>query len=1330
MAKNGTIYSFGGARQDMSKEKHHPQYYFEAQHIKILATDGQSTAAAKNEKGNTNVITIPTVTITEATSTITYGTKTLSYDSSNEIADHIAAGMPTSSSTQIIIGHIETREGLVLWTTDDLGFDCVWHVPNILDGTYDLTLLYVRDFDFSSSYPIQAVYNFENENIQKVYWVDGLNQMRYMNLTHDTIEGNTPLIDVPMNTVNFVGNVEFGQPKITSVISGGNHTAGMIQYGYNLFRLNGSQTKISPLSDLVALDKGENLGGGLLNEEVSVTPVIQIDDIDQSYSIIKLYAVKYTSRNQEPEVYLVDEREISGPSMTIYDDGNFIEPLTLDEFLFLGSNPIIPSHIETKYNRLFMANIKDGSYDLPDELDCRAYSFPISSTTTKIYDDPQLNPDGTPNLSQNFLNVTNTYTVPLEHDAINLRYSVNNYQYNSTTRGGTGKYVSYELVQRTEAQLAQDPSEYRFLKDGEIYRIGIEFYNNLGQTTPPRWIADFRVPEGNLQGNYNTLKVTLTAEFYTWLSSFTGLAPIGYRILRAERTVADRTIVAQGALCQYMVQTDNDADNYSYWQNASARATESAERVKIPVTLSRGFISNINPLNKTNHLEMMNELSDYYGDFNSEFPDEEIYSGRATAWKRQQSWQYTKLWQMYVPEVLFNVNLTFSGGLYFRVKGLAKNTDNHIWLKRVRTTNEETVNQWSGQVGSSGDGFFLNTHIQFLALFGPSDASDQMDFQLIHREYLTYLDNPNKLEYPVYGIPEVTEKAQEVTNYNGNPDMKYQNTMAGFMTDRSDDIPDENAIVTMNSTGIRCVTFAEGTASDTIANRKGLEDLYNESGLTDPDGLLIAEIVMTDGQIVASNIYGGSSYEDKTRTTYVKIGDYTKIGNNSVQIDNAGDVYVHNFKIARIVKTDSEVLDDQTLQLTEIINFPAESEVDLKNRSDKSLFQWDAEFQPSYDSYFKYNTVYSQQPTLVNSTSLDFTFRLVKGYDTRIQATKVKTPNESVDSWTDVLENEFIDLNGKYGPINGLVTYKDTVYAFQDKAISIVNINPRIQVQGNDGVGIELGIGDVLYDYKYITNRSGSINKWSIVPGKKGIYYYDALNRAVGRVPDGTEILLTDLKGMHSFFNTNYDYDLLKVDNPVLSSGAVFGVDNYNSDVYMTLLQGDKSFTWLFSEIVDEFVDLKTYKPSRYVNNGEKLLIPASTNNTLWEQYAGEYNNFFGVTEDSYITFMMNPAPTEFNSTTFDTLEFNSEAYLNGIDLPAATYTHIRAHNEYQDTGYVPLTFARDNNLRRKFRKWRAAIPREGRNRIKNTWTYLDLKLENDLNYEVILHDIILHYTV
>ena len=223
-------------------------------------------------------------------------------------------------------------------------------------------------------------------------------------------------------------------------------------------------------------------------------------------------------------------------------------------------------------------------------------------------------------------------------------------------------------------------------------------------------------------------------------------------------------------------------------------------------------------------------------------------------------------------------------------------------------------------------------------------------------------------------------------------------------------------------------------------------------------------------------------------------------------------------------------------------------------------------------------------------------------------------------------------------------------------------------------------------------------------------------------------MFLSDIKGFHSFFNKNFDYESIQKDNPILKTGALFGYDNYNNDVYFTLLQKGNSFTWCYNELRDEFVDLKTYTPSHYMSKGEKFFMPSDNNMNLYESYAGEYNNFFGVTQPSYIILQLNPEADY--DCVFNNIHFNSELYLNDVDQPDKTLTHIQAYSEYQDSGRIPLVVGRGSNIRRKFREWQADIPRAGRNRIRNPWIFLKLELDNTDNYKFILNDVIVNYTV
>lgn len=1343
-------YTYRGANQDLSKSKHPQQYYYEASHIRLLSTTDQSTGAVANEKGNEKVISLPNITINTSSNTIFYGDSSLIYTNGGEIEVQIENGiMPSSSTNQTIINITSTRTGIVIFSTDDNGMDCIWVVEDLISDDYTLKLLYVRNLNFSTEYPIQGLFNYENENIQKVYWVDGKEQIRFINIKNDIIDGNDLLIDTPSSSINFVGTVDFSQPIITNITGGGNHTSGMIQYAYNLYRKNSSQTKVSPLSELISLDKGLNNGGGELNEVVGSTPIVQISDIDNSYTHIKVYAIKYTSYNQTPSISLIEEREFTSDTLTIYDDGTIIESLSLEEFLFLGSDPIIPKHIQSKDNRLFPSNIKTKSFTLPDELDMKAYSFPANSSTSRVYNNV-VSTSGSPTGESQIVN--STYNIAQKYDAVNINYDLFKYQRSSTILGGEGKYLKYEIVQK----FLTNPEEYKVFKDREIYRIGIEFYNALGQTSLPKWIADFKAPSGNLQGSYNTLKVDFKPEFYTWLDSYDfedpNDKPVGYRILRAERNAADKTILAQGMLTPMMFQVLGDqASNTGQFDSFIIRENYQDSQVKLPSFLTREFQrvpelpgndggkgDNNGVLQDASHLQWMNDSISGAGEGGEIFTSVESQ-------KVSQTFQYTKMMQMYVPEVIFQNNISFTSDLKLKVIGLAKNTANGVYAEERFITTQ--LSNHSGKTLGGINPWWVNSN-QYLedneftrvyevperdsnnnthAFIGPSGSNNTMNFTQYYRAYNSFLPNSNTTAYNIYGTPEITERGDDAKFYNGNAKYNYTNTFQGFLSDGDNRCNECDPINSINSYNIDNITLMLGTATTDTSDRKGLEDLYNESSLTDPNGVLIVEIVKDDVNLYTSNIYGGNSYEDKRRTDYIKIGNYNDVATSSIQIDSPGDTFIQKFTFLRVNKTDTEVYDTSQIQISEIVEYYTETTIDLKNRNDLSLTEWDSRFQPRYDEYNSYNTVYSQQSNLVKSTDVDFTFDEVKNFDTRIQSTKLKTPNELIDSWTDILSNETMELDGKFGPINNIVEYKDNLFAFQDEAIASISINPRVQVSAGDGAALELGTGGILYDYNYLTTKSGSINKWGIVSTKEGIYYYDALNKAIGRVPDASKKLLSDVKGLHSFFNNNHVYSYIKKDNPILKEGVLFTYDNFNNDVYFTLHQGDKSFTWCFNEGVQEFIDLKTYLPTSSIYKGEKLLL-SNNENELYESNIGEYNKFFDEYQSSYITLQLNPESDL--DTIFNNIRYNSEIYLNDVDQPTKTLTHIQAYNEYQDSGRIPLVLGRNKNLRRKFREWKALIPREGRSRIRNTWIKLKLELDNTSNYKMILHDIIIGYTI
>lgn len=1374
-------YTPSGANQDISKSKHSNEFYYDGQHIRIIATDGQTTGNVTNEKGNILKIDFPNISIDTVNKNIKYGSETLKYNN-KEINSQIANGELNRSINDFkIIANSVTRNSIILFTKSERA-NCIWEVENILEenGNYNLKLLYLRNLNFSINNPIQTIFNFENENIQKVYWVDGKNQLRFINIKHEQIKGNSSIIDIPLTNLNFVGNIDFSQPKVTEVIGGGIHTAGMIQYSYNLYNLNGSQSKISPLSRLIPLDKiGSNAGGGEINEIVGSTPRIQIDNIDPNYTHIKIYAIKYTSYGQIPSISLINESELDSRNFSYYDSGSVIENISLSEFLFLGSDPSVPKHIESKDNRLFLSNIKTKNFIIPDELDTRAYSFIKNSSANSLLSEvTYVNQKG--EASGPITNLISDYDqIPLDHPAINADYTNRIYLRNSNKLGGEGKYIKYELI---EADRDLNDKSQKVFKDEEIYRLGIKFYNRLGQVSSPKWISDFKTPSINLKnGNkYYKLKVTLKPEFFVWLNSYNFESkddkPIGFKILRASREDKDKTILCQGVLNSMMYQVKGEESNFSKWNKMSERLSYQDNSIKMPGYLTRGFRTFPNNseyngrieerLGKTKHGFWIGANS-----FNeSSNQSKEIAHGDDTA----STFLHTAMMQMYSPEIFFDPDLTFSNGLKLKTKGKLVNTQNGIWGQELiinsnlpkyqgkligernfnnndynfgeRITAVGALNPWFEKAENYTDDFEFkrvfnspSSGIPHGYLLGSGNENETFIANQWFRQYSSFYEGSDNNSYNIYGSPEITEEGNEPRNYNNDAKFQYKNNLRGFL------IPGDSKtrVLDIQSNGGKCLTLVLNDKNNIkTENRTLLEQLYsrndsrsnpNNSDIDSPfndNAILLSEVTRDPSYTYFGNIYNGNSIEEKKRTTYIEIGDYEKIdidnGSLSTIIDNPGDTFVQNFKFLRIGRTTEEGGTATSQTISEIVEFPVETQINLKNRNDLSLSTWDNKFLPLKEDYHQYNRVYSQAPTLIKSNDVDFTFRRIEEFDSRIQSSKLKIPNESIDSWTDILTNETLDLDGKYGPINSILTYKDKMYSFQDEAISLVAVNPRVQIQGSDGIGIELGKGNILYDYKYLTTSSGAVNKWGITKGKRGLYYYDLLNKGIGRVPDSVSLLLSDQKGFHSWFNNNYNYKDLVIDNPINQKGVVLASDIYNNDIYMTFFQGNKSFTRVYNESVDQFIDLKTYLPNFYINKGNKLFT--TVDNRIYENNIGDYNKFLGKYQESFITLVVNPNANQ--DTIFNNIFYNSEVYLNDIDQPDKTLTHIQAYNEYQNSGKIPLEIGRNKNLRRKFREWKANIPRQNRNRIRNPWIFLKLSFENTNNYKLVLHDIIVSYTI
>lgn len=366
-------HTFTKMNQDLAKSKYSPEVYFEGRNIRIITNEG--FGGVSNEDGNELKLTIPDI---EANPTTTKSQlNSLIYSIGNPI----------------VLGECTINTNLYLLVKYDQNIFTIYKVTK----TYDLELKFIDILEMPSV-KIDVVGFYESQNIQKLYWVDGINELRFINIeADDTLELNSKFLST-------VPNVLLSQLEIKGFVTGGSHTSGVIQYAYNLYKKNGAQTKISPLSSIAFLNNSNK--GNDVSVQVDKAINFEIANVDTSFDRIRIYSIKYSSLNSLPRVALISEQDITNNSIDFIDDNNsLLSELTFSEFTALGGEAYYPKHLKIKDNHLFLFNYQVKAFDI--DFDTRAYRFD---------EDGNLLLKGNSDITSTLFNIP---VVPETHDAIN-----------------------------------------------------------------------------------------------------------------------------------------------------------------------------------------------------------------------------------------------------------------------------------------------------------------------------------------------------------------------------------------------------------------------------------------------------------------------------------------------------------------------------------------------------------------------------------------------------------------------------------------------------------------------------------------------------------------------------------------------------------------------------------------------------------------------------------------------------------------------------------------------------------------------------------------------
>ena len=505
--------------------------------------------------------------------------------------------------------------------------------------------------------------------------------------------------------------------------------------------------------------------------------------------------------------------------------------------------------------------------------------------------------------------------------------------------------------------------------------------------------------------------------------------------------------------------------------------------------------------------------------------------------------------------------------------------------------------------------------------------------------------------------------------------------------------------------------------------------------------------------------YGGNTYAARSKNVYIDTGTYVEVSDSSTNTTVnvfGGDTYINIFNLTTLTRNfngwldNREGLSDNFADIKEDIlktfnyieYFPVESGIntDLRqgNYYDKSFAQlaipgrngptwgldeWEVVLPQDIIKVgedFIYNFTYSNEEDLQPSFPEPLSGEEVDNFPTRIYASDVKTSGEIVNSWRRFRTQSFIDINSSHGPINAIVNNLDRIIALQDDAMGTASVNERQVAQTQTGEATILGNSGVLPRFDYITKHTGSRHQFGLVLSPNSLYFYDVSDGVLYRF-DGQKINpISQVGELNQFFYNNFRGELLRNDNPIdpilpeYDTLGITGTYDFRFNEALLTFHGKingqyVSKTLAYNENGSTFTSFYGFTPVVYLNDRENVFSPgpvssrSSKRHQLYIHNKGERGVFYdNAPEDSYVEIIVNAESP--SSKIFTNLEWNSEVFdSSGNNTFDETVDSITISNEYQ-------TLPALTQYQRRFRTWRATIPREATTRARLRGHYMRMR--------------------
>ena len=1329
MEQNTVLFRNKGMYQDPSVSKSSDEFAFKNVNIRITAVNDTTQFSVTNEKLPSSVSFK-----TYVGSTKTDGAILGQYLGRCIIGDYL-----------VLFTHEVTQD----IQEEDVNIDRIYRCW--IEGS-DIVYKELVSTDLGFVNPIEAVGSYEREDIIKVYWVDGHNSNRVINVMAETqpnsfdflpvIGDNLPLMSVEKNPNGL-----------------GAFPSGTIQYFVSYYNTFGQETKILNSSELVYITT--NTGGGAQDSTINCSFSIDIQNINSQFEYLRLYSATRTSIDGPLSVNIVCDIPITSTSANIVDTGKSQDAIDSSILLYAGGDNFIASTLEDKDNVLFFGNIIVDDSIILSQSDVTAIRSALNDSCISFeYRENESVLDSNIKPTKHF-KFGNFYRFAIQFitdrgeqtDAV--WFCDEQCRLAPTCSGGIN-YVPCVKFTWPSGVLSDIKSRYPF------YRILIAETNNSNRAV---------VAQGVLNPTIFNIGERKNKEQF---------ADISY-ITRPERTLNSMHLESLGAhyidnhgCCRYdytrrfensefsqidglyapILQNENDIDNSYYYIDKSILTLNSPE-------IHYGDITSIDGL-KFRIIGIANDI-DTYRDYSLQIDNpcskphttSSLYGGKLiqhsslgtdenmnTTLKSDYMYGVSILGALADPLYpcisiwhstgsLFGADHSsfddYKESEYLKTKKFAS------YSKSLQTNYFEIFHYPDDDViGLEIDNICAGLHdgLKDVIKTKPNSSASINDTKYIGCNYdkLLASANPYYVQYLQGGYNTFVRYGQSTSpvriraSYSPCAIIDMTSRILPYMSGSVS----QWALDSIYDINVQQPYVPVWDADDTMNYYQvGLSPLffkYNQLDTIDISQFLFIGELYKD--LSTDELYGNID-----NLKWVPVGPIKKITENTLSSETEGDTFFQRWDCLRTVPYAEE--DENSV--IDIVSFMVET-YDNVESSYSSNKGYDNMLLARQSNYNRLNPAYNQSNNIFRYNSW---YKLLSQdkFPTEFAWSLNKSIASKTDSWSNTSLSNIDNVDGKYGKINAIEKLNDTLVCFQDKAICVINFNNRTQISTEQGTPIELANSGKVNGVTYITTNYGCKNKYSIVNAKTGLYFIDDENRALIRIgKDGLADISTSC-GMSVWFDKANRYGALWNGGNLNNTSFVLQYDSNRGDIYIMTNGKNEENCIVYNEILGTFTSFFGYKyPLMWNEQGETYCFGNNNNNVVCSKLFGSVN--YG--NDYSIDYRVNPEPLV--DKIFTNIEYIADM-LDGttVETPSIledkhAFNKIDCWNEYQQaSGDLTQPQYGAGSLKTKFRIRRVDIPRPSTNygldRMRNPWIHLKLYKYNSSDTELMeFHSLAVKY--